>query len=244
MLKNKNILISGVSRGLGLQITKILLESSANVYGISREKSYDIEQLLKYYPDSFHYLQYDLADVQNIKIEIFNKWIKNTLPLHGFVNNAAMAYDDIITNMNLENLNEMFNLNVFSPYMIVKYFIRKSILNRNKGSIVHISSISSHTGYKGLSMYAGSKGALESFSKNTAREWGERGIRSNCVVAGFMETSMSQSISEKIKDRIYNRTCLKEPTNLESVASTVSFLLSDTSGSITGQNIFVDSGTI
>jgi 3-oxoacyl-[acyl-carrier protein] reductase len=93
-------------------------------------------------------------------------------------------------------------------------------------------------------MYASSKGALEAFSKNTAREWGRKGIRSNCIVAGFMETDMSSTLTDEQKDRIYNRTSLKKPTNKQSVASTVEFLLSDNSYSITGQLINVDNGTI
>jgi 3-oxoacyl-[acyl-carrier protein] reductase len=113
-----------------------------------------------------------------------------------------------------------------------------------KGSIVHISSISAHTGYKGLAMYASTKGALEAFSKNTAREWGERGIRSNCLVAGFMETEMSASLTEDQKYRIYQRTSMKKPTDVDSVAETILFLLSGKASSITGQNIHVDSGTI
>ncbi len=138
----------------------------------------------------------------------------------------------------------MYSINVFTPYMIVKNVIRNMLLHRIGGSIVHISSISVHTGYKGLAMYAGSKGALEAFSKNTAREWGERGIRSNCLVAGFMETAMSETLSDQQKDRIYRRTSLKLPTSIASVAETVTFLISDSSSSITGQNIHVDSGTI
>ncbi|GHV66234.1 hypothetical protein FACS1894199_09240 [Bacteroidia bacterium] len=93
-------------------------------------------------------------------------------------------------------------------------------------------------------MYASSKGALEAFSKNTAREWGELGIRSNVVVPGFMETAMSATLDEKQKDRIYKRTSLKCPTSVHSVAEAVAFLLSEKAQSITGQNINVDSGTI
>jgi len=118
------------------------------------------------------------------------------------------------------------------------------LFNNIKGSIVHISSISVHTGYKGLSMYASTKGALEAFSKNTAREWGGKKIRSNCIVAGFMETNMSATLDSDQKNRIYKRTSLKQPTTLDSVAETVNFLVSDKATSITGQNIFVDSGTI
>ena len=118
------------------------------------------------------------------------------------------------------------------------------LLHKVKGSIVHISSISAHTGYKGLAMYASSKAALEAFSKNTSREWGELGIRSNVIVPGFMETAMSATLSGEQKDRIYKRTSLKQATDINSVAETIAFLLSDKARSITGQNIHVDNGTI
>jgi 3-oxoacyl-[acyl-carrier protein] reductase len=93
-------------------------------------------------------------------------------------------------------------------------------------------------------MYASSKGALEAFSKNTAREWGAREIRSNCLVAGFMETEMSSTLTDDQKNRIYKRTSLKMATSATSVAETIEFLISRNSISITGQNINVDSGTI
>jgi 3-oxoacyl-[acyl-carrier protein] reductase len=128
--------------------------------------------------------------------------------------------------------------------VLTKYSLRNMLLHKTKGSIIHISSISVHTGYKGLSMYASTKGALEAFSKNIAREWGELGIRSNCIVSGFMETEMSSSLNHDQKNRIYNRTSLKKPVDISSVAETVSFLISDAASSITGQNINVDNGTI
>ena len=118
------------------------------------------------------------------------------------------------------------------------------LLYQIQGSILHLSSISVHTGYKGLSMYASTKGSLEAFSKNTAREWGELGIRSNCLVAGFMETEMSSTLSTDQKNRIYKRTSMKRPVDVFSVAETIFFLISNEAKSITGQNIFVDNGTI
>jgi len=239
----KNILVTGVSRGLGLDITKTLLENNNTVYGISRKKTNEVADLLSEYPDKFVFNEIDLNDTENL---IQN--IKNVLPqsliIHGFVNNAATAYDDIITNLNLEKLKNMYNVNVFSPLILTKFIIRNMLLNKVQGSIVHISSISVHTGYKGLSMYASSKGSLEAFSKNASREWGEKGIRSNCVVAGFMDTDMSSTLGDDLKNRIKNRTSLKSLTDLQSVSNTVEFLISDKSKSITGQLINVDSGTI
>ena len=187
---------------------------------------------------------YDLVNVVDIQKDLFKNFISNSTPLHGFINNAALAYDDIITNLNIDKLNMMYKVNVFSPLNITKYAIRNMIYNRINGSIIHISSISVHTGYKGLAMYASSKGALEGFSKNTAREWGEKGIRSNCLVAGFMDTDMSSTLPDDMKNRIFKRTSMKKPTELSSVANTIEFLLSESSNSITGQNIHVDSGTI
>jgi 3-oxoacyl-[acyl-carrier protein] reductase len=146
--------------------------------------------------------------------------------------------------LDYSKLEDMYKVNVFTPMMISKYVIRNFLLHSVKGSIVHISSISAHTGYKGLAMYASTKGAIEAFSKNTAREWGERGIRSNTVVAGFMETAMSGTLTDEQKDRIYKRTSLKSATSVQSVASTVLFLLSDKAESITGENIGVNAGTI
>ena len=101
----------------------------------------------------------------------------------------------------------MYKTNVLSPIMINRHAIRNMLYNRVKGSFVSISSISSSTGYKGLSMYASTKGALESLTKNLAREWGPRQIRFNCVVPGFMETDMSKTLTKehpKVSKSLYD----------------------------------------
>jgi 3-oxoacyl-[acyl-carrier protein] reductase len=239
----KTILITGVSKGLGLVLLKLMLNDGNIIYGISRSDTRELDILKETFPNNFIHLKYDLSLTENVK-ELSKYILKNKLKFDSFVNNAAIAYDDIITNANFDKLDLMFKTNVLNPIMITKSILRNFILNKVKGSIIHISSISAHTGYKGLSMYASTKGALEAFSKNTAREWGEFGIRSNCIVAGFMETNMSDGLTDEQKDRIYKRTSLKKETNKYSVAETIKFLISDGSSSITGQNLFVDSGTI
>lgn len=238
-----NVLLTGCSKGLGIEITRVLLENGHTVFGISRTETAELAKLKSENKDSLFHLIYDLEDAENVKSKIFDGFIGKN-PVHAFVNNAAIAYDDIVSNMQLEPLEKMYRVNVFTPFLITKYAIRNMILNKSLGSIVHLSSVSVHTGYKGLAMYASTKGALEGFSKGTSREWGEKGIRSNCLVAGFMETDMSNSLSLEQKDRIYKRTALKVPTSLNSVAEMIHFLVSEKSISITGQNIFVDSGTL
>ena len=227
-----------------MEICKVLLEQGHIVYGIARSYSEEFMHLESDFKDKLYFKSIDLSDSGNVQKRVFKDFINNKIQLHGYVNNAAMAYDDIITNLNLERLQAMYAVNVFTPMMITKYVLRNMLLHHTKGSIIHISSISAHTGYKGLAMYASSKGALEAFSKDTAREWGELGIRSNVVVPGFMETAMSSTLTDEQKSRIYKRTSLKAATSVNSVAETVAFLLSGKASSITGQNIHVDNGTI
>ena len=240
----KNILVTGCSRGVGLEICRVLLREGNTVYGVARSHTDEFKSLENEYEGKLFFKSIDLSDSEGVRKSVFKEYITNDIVLDGYVNNAAIAYDDIVTNLNLKRLKEMYEVNVFTPMVLTKYAIRNMLLHKTRGSIVHISSISVHTGYKGLAMYASSKGALEAFSKDTAREWGVMGIRSNCVVPGFMATAMSASLTEEQRDKIYARTSLKAATSIESVAEMVSFLLSDKASSVTAQSIHVDNGTI
>ena len=224
----KNILLTGDSKGLGRSIKKTLESQNFNVIGISRSSSDII---------------FDLSNPNKVK-ELYFDEISPKGPIYGFVNNAAFAYDDLITNLNYDTLVDMYKVNVFSPMMFTKYIIRDMILHKTKGSIVHISSISVHTGYKGLAMYASTKGSLEAFNKNTAREWGRLGIRSNVVCPGFMDTNMSSSLNEEQRNKIFKRNSKQKELLVEEVSSTVSYLMGEESSGITGQIIHVDNGTI
>jgi len=239
-----NILVTGCSRGVGLEICKVLLAQGHTVYGVARSHTDEFKALESEYAGKLFFKSIDLSDSEGARKSVFKEFITNDIVLDGYVNNAAVAYDDIVTNLNLNRLKAMYDVNVFTPMVITKYAIRNMLLHKTKGSIVHVSSISVHTGYKGLAMYASSKGALEAFSKDTAREWGVLGIRSNCVVPGFMATAMSSTLTDEQRSKIYARTSLKDATSINSVAETVAFLLSDKACSITGQNVHVDNGTI
>lgn len=241
---SKNILVTGVSQGLGLAVARAVLAAGWNVYGVSRRHSPEFAELQREHAGRAHFHAFDLGRVDAVKAELFEPFLPFDLPLHGVVNNAALAYDDLVSNLDAARLRAMYDVNVFAPMMIAKHAIRQMLLKQVAGSLVHISSISVHTGYKGLAMYASTKGALEAFSKNTAREWGERGIRSNCVVAGFMETAMNAILIAEQREKIFRRNALKTATRPESVAATVVYLLGDGAASVTGQNLFVDAGTI
>ena len=244
----KTIIVTGDSRGVGYSIVKNLLSNGYRVIGISRTQTIDVDCLLaEYGNEKYIHINYDLGNIDGIK-DLYKNSLrpltKNYGGICGFVNNAAMAYDDIITNLNSESLEKMYKVNVFSPMMLTKYVLRDMLLNKVRGSIIHVSSISAHTGYKGLAMYASTKGAMEAFSKNTSREWGQFEIRSNVVCPGFMDTEMSATLSTDQKNRIFNRNSMKKPVEVDAVASSVLFLLGDSSKGITGQILHVDNGTI
>lgn len=241
---SRNILITGVSRGLGLEIARAVLAAGWNVYGVSRTESPAWQDLQAAHFNRAHFLASDVSNPEGAANAVFERLLPPGTPIHGLVNNAAVAYDDLLTNLNPDRLRAMYEVNVFAPMLLTKFAVRRMLVEQTRGSIVHVSSVSAHTGYKGLAMYASTKGALEAFSLNTAREWGERGIRSNCVAAGFMETDMSAKLSTEQRESIAKRTALKQLTSPASVAATIVFLLGDGAASVTGDVLRVDSGTI
>lgn len=241
-MQERNVLLTGVSRGLGLETARALMEAGWTVYGVSRTRSEGWRALEAAHGARARFECVDLSKPDEAAARLFESFVPYAVPLHGLVNNAAEAYDDLLTNLDLERLESMFATNVFSAMALSRMAVRNMLYHRAAGSLVHVSSVSAHTGFKGLSLYGASKGALEAFSKNLAREWGERGIRSNCVVPGFMETEMSASLTAEDRARVYRRTALKAPTDCASVAAMIRHLLSDEAKSVTGQAIRVDAG--
>lgn len=238
------IIVTGDSGGLGGAIVREVLNGgSSGVIGISRRRTEAIEKLLAENPERYQHINFDLSDVKGIE-KLFLTEIRSIGRLGGLVNNAANAYDDLVTNLNVEPLRRMFDINVFAGMMLTKYAIRDMLVTKTEGALVHVSSVSARTGYKGLSMYAATKGALEAFSSGVAREWGALGIRSNVVAPGFMETEISSSLTDEQREKIYRRTSLKRAVSIDSVAKTVAFLLSEAATSITGSIVRVDNGTV
>ncbi len=221
-----------------------LLRDGDRVIAMSRTRSAGFLALQEEFSGRLQWEEVDFGDPALDAADRFGEWNEAGTVLHGFVNNAAMAYDDLVSNLRLEPLEHLFRVNTLAPMLLTRAVLRNFLLHETAGSIVHVSSICCHTGYKGMAMYAATKGALEAFSRNTAREWGSRGIRSNCVVPGFMETDMTAGMEPEVKAKIYRRTALQRPVDLDSVAATVAFLLSEAGHSMTGQNLFVDSGAI
>ena len=238
------IVVTGDSGSLGSAICRsVAATNDVVVIGISRRTNDVTKQLRDEIGDRYMHIGIDLGVVEKLESS-FKEEVYSKYEIIGLVNNSAAAYDDLATNLSLEPLCNMFSVNVYAPMILSKLAIRNMLLNENCGSLVHISSVSVHTGYKGLAMYAGTKGALEAYSLNLAREWGPRGIRSNCVAAGFMDTKMTSVLDESQKERILKRNSMKTLLQPEEVAKTVRFLIADESSSLTGTVLRADKGTV
>ncbi len=236
-LSNRFVLVTGAAGGLGLAVVRRLLLDGYSVSAVVRRESLALTDLQAEFGERLEVLQFDLNDWR--ALESWQPLIDPHRCWSGLVNNAAVAYDDLVSNARVDELASMFDVNVLAPILLSKLVIRNMILHQTPGSLVHVSSISTRDGYKGLAMYAATKGALEAFSKGVAREWGSRGIRSNCVVPGFMETRMSESLSPEQREKIYRRRPLGKAVEVDSVAATVAFLIGPESRSITGQEYVV-----
>ena len=123
---------------VGLEICRVLLEQGNTVYGVARSYTDEFKALEAEYAGKLFFKSIDLSDSESIRKSVFKEFVGNKVVLDVYVNNAAMAYDDIVTNLNLDRLKAMYAVNVFTPMMMTKYAIRNMLLHHTRGSIVHI----------------------------------------------------------------------------------------------------------
>lgn len=236
-----NILISGGSKGLGLNICEHLLENSENrVFTFARGETDSVRSLRKKY-DNFYFQNFDL--LQSSEIINFVKKIEADFGLVDcLINNAAVGYDGVLATMHDTEINDSITINITSQILLTKYCI-KHMLRLKKGNIINISSILSKTGFNGLSVYGFAKSGQVGFTKSLARELGKVNIRVNCILPGFMETDMTKSISSDNLTRISKRSPMKRLPSTRSISYMVDYLISDKSIDITGETFTIDCGS-
>jgi 3-oxoacyl-[acyl-carrier protein] reductase len=162
--------------------------------------------------------------------------------MDAFIANAAIGTEGLLTLTSESDLRGCVELNLTSVMLLAREILKGMLARGSGGSLLFISSIAARTGFPGLSVYGATKGALLAFSRALAREYGGRGIRSNCVLPGFLETEMSATLPETARDRLKRRTPLNRLGQVEDVAGLVSFLLSDEARHVTGSEYIVDGG--
>ena len=238
-LKNKNIIVTGASGGLGNSIVKKLYENGANILatGTKKEKLDDLKSQF----NNIKILSFDIS--QNDEID---KFIENATKelggnLYCIVNNAGITRDNLAIRMSTDEWKKVIDVNLTSTFLLSKSAIKKMLKNK-QGKIINITSIVGHTGNIGQSNYAASKAGLIGMSKSLALEYGKKNIKVNCISPGFIKSEMTDKINENFKQSLQEKISLNRFGLPEDVANAVIFLSSNLADYITGETIHVNGG--
>ena len=236
--KNKKILITGATGGIGKALVKkfVSLEGSVLATGTKTEK---LEALKKEF-SNINILKFDISD--HSKIEEFVENVSSQLNgLDVLVNNAGINVDNLSLRMKDEEWKKVIEVNLGSTFFLCKYAIKKMLKNKY-GRIVNITSVVGHTGNLGQANYAASKAGINGMSKSLAIEYAKKNITINCVSPGFIQSKMTDNIVESIKAVLTSRIPMSKLGTGEDVSNTVAFLSSDSASYITGETIHVNGG--
>ena len=245
LLKGKTIIITGASRGIGKGIASILAKNGANIAFTYSQSIESANKLVKeiistgvecraYQSNAASY-----EESQSLVENILNDF--DTFDV--LINNAGITRDNLLLRMSEEDFDKVVEVNLKSVFNMVKA-CQRVFLKKRSGSIINISSIVGVKGNAGQSNYAASKAGIIGFSKSIALELGSRNIRSNVVAPGFIQTEMTDQLSEDIVNKWIEGIPLKRGGKPEDVANLCLFLSSDLSNFITGQVINVDGGML
>lgn len=240
----KTIFITGISRGLGLEVTRHFLSKGQRVIGLSRTKSNGLSELIDNYPDTLLWKQYDLAVLCHEENTIRQVLPIEETPIDVFIDNAAILYKDLIHKIKGNEMSHMFTINVVVPIILTKMIINNFLRFKKPGVIVHMSSICAHRAFNGLSMMGATKAAIEAFSRDTAFEYGRFGIRSNTVVAGLLEIGMKSTVNTHLTENLMAMTAMRKLVDTKSIVNIIDYLVSDESHCITGENININAGIV
>ena len=236
--KDKKILITGATGGIGNALVKKFLSLGGNVLATGT-KTEKLNDLKKEFPN-INILKFDISD--HSKIEEFIENTSSQLAgLDVLVNNAGINMDNLSLRMKDEEWKKVIDVNLGATFFLCKYAIKKMLKNKY-GRIVNITSIVGHTGNLGQANYAASKAAIIGMSKSLAIEYAKKNITINCVSPGFIQSNMTDKIVESIKAVLTSRIPMSKLGTGEDVSNTVAFLSSDAASYITGQTLHVNGG--
>ena len=238
-LKNKNIIVTGASGGIGNSIVEKLNLSGANILATGTR-----EEKLKELKEKFNNIKTLKFDISNHeKIEEFIENATNELggSLDCIVNNAGITKDNLTIRMNMEEWSKVIDINLTSTFLMSKYSIKKMLKNKS-GKIINITSVVGHTGNVGQANYTASKAGIVAMSKSLAIEYAKKNINVNCISPGFISTAMTDKIDEKFKESIISKIPASRLGKPEDVANAVVFLASTASDYINGETIHVNGG--
>ncbi|WP_127845040.1 3-oxoacyl-[acyl-carrier-protein] reductase [Psychroflexus aestuariivivens] len=245
LLENKNVIITGGSRGIGKGIAEIFAKHGANVaftYNSSSSAAEELENHLKSFGVNAKAYQSDASDFEQAQ-KLADDVIQDFGNIDVLVNNAGITKDNLLMRMSEEDFDKVINVNLNSVFNLTKAVLRP-MLKQKHGSIINISSVVGLKGNAGQANYSASKAGVIGFSKSVALELGSRNIRSNVIAPGFIETEMTDKLDEKTVQGWRQAIPLKRGGTPEDVANACVFLASDMSNYITGQTLSVDGGML
>ena len=238
-LKNKNIIVTGASGGIGNAIIKKLSEAGANILasGTRVEKLEELKNNFK----AIKIKKFDISQKDKIEefIENSTKELGGTLDC--IVNNAGITQDNLAIRMSLEEWQKVIDINLTSTFLLSKFAIKKMLKNKS-GKIVNITSVVGHTGNLGQANYTASKAGIIAMSKSLAIEYAKKNININCISPGFIKTAMTDKIDEKFKEVIISKIPSARLGEPEDIANAVLFLSSNQSSYINGETLHVNGG--
>ena len=238
-LKDKNIIVTGASGGIGNSIIKRLNDCGANILatGTKIEKLEKLKSEFK----NVKILKFDISQSNKIEEFIENATKELDGGLDCIVNNAGITQDNLAIRMSLEEWKKVIDINLTSTFLMTKFAIKKMLKNKS-GKIINITSVVGHTGNLGQANYTASKAGIVAMSKSLATEYAKKNININCISPGFIKTAMTDKIDEKFKEVIVSKIPSARLGEPEDIANAVLFLASNQSDYINGETIHVNGG--
>ena len=245
LLENKVVLITGGSKGIGKGIAIECAKHGANViftYLSSEEKALKIKEEIATLGVKVSAYKSNAADLAQAE-QLINDVVAEYGQIDAIVNNAGITKDGLLMRMTEQNWDDVINTNLKSVFNMTKS-AQRTLLKQRFGSIINISSIVGVQGNAGQSNYAASKAGIIGFSKSIAQELGSRNIRTNVIAPGFIETEMTETLDNDVKESWIKEIPLKRAGSVNDVANVVVFLASDLSAYVNGQTISVCGGML
>lgn len=245
-LKEKNVIVTGCSRGIGKAIVECFAENGANVWACARKETLEFEKFCKEISEENQVfvksLYFDMTDGERMR-EVLKKVFLERKPIDCLVNCAGEALFSFFPLMKISEIRRIFDINLFSVMEMTQLVVNQMI-KRKRGCIVNISSIAGIDLQTNNSAYGVSKAAINAFTKELAMELGQFDIRVNAVAPGIVDTDMVKEMGVDNYNMRVSSSALSRAANPQEIAKVVKWLCSEEASYVNGQIIRVDGGMI